>query len=109
MDQALRQQECTQIKTDLTDQSICRHNLLFRLCRQSVNLGAIAMPVSLDTAFLWLPVRWESSLQIMDTSLPDRVATVITPNLRVFVIPGLTRNPVLCQRFALLDAESSPA
>jgi hypothetical protein len=37
------------------------------------------------------------------------VVIVKTPHIRVFVIPGLTRNPVLFRSVTLLDAGSSPA
>jgi hypothetical protein len=39
----------------------------------------------------------------------DCVAIDETMHFRVFVIPGLTRNPVSFQRLTFLDAGSSPA
>jgi len=46
---------------------------------------------------------------VLDSRLPDCAAIVKTPHIRVFVIPGLTRNPVLFRYFTLLDAGSSQA
>jgi hypothetical protein len=39
----------------------------------------------------------------------DCVAIGNTNSITVFVIPGLTRNPLLYQSVTLLDAGSSPA
>jgi hypothetical protein len=43
------------------------------------------------------------------SSAADCVAIVKTKRIAVFVIPGLTRNPVLFERLGLLDTGSSPA
>jgi hypothetical protein len=48
-------------------------------------------------------------LCFLDARLPDGVIIVKTPRNRVFVIPGLARNPVLFQSTPFLDAGSSPA
>jgi hypothetical protein len=48
-------------------------------------------------------------LAFLDSRLPEGVAIVKTPRIRVFVIPGLTRNPVLFEGIMFLDAGSSPA
>ena len=48
-------------------------------------------------------------LKSLDSGLPDCVAISQTANIRLFVIPGLTRNPLFFQRPTLLDAGSSPA
>ena len=46
---------------------------------------------------------------VSDLALRDCVAISKTSLIGVFVIPGLTRNPVHFRRVALLDAGSSPA
>jgi hypothetical protein len=53
--------------------------------------------------------RVHKHLKRLDSGFPDCVAIVITLHIHHFVIPDLTRNPVLFQRFTLLDAGSSPA
>ncbi len=51
----------------------------------------------------------QNILKSLDSGFPDCVAIGRTTHIGVFVIPGLTRNPVLFQSLTLLDAGSSPA
>jgi hypothetical protein len=46
------------------------------------------------------------SLNFMDSRLRDCVVIGKTTHIGVFVIPGLTRNPLFFQSFTLLDAGS---
>jgi hypothetical protein len=49
------------------------------------------------------------SLRKLDARLPDCVAIGKATREGLFVIPGLTRNPVLFREITSLDAGSSPA
>ncbi len=51
----------------------------------------------------------QNILKSLDSGFLDCVAICRTTHIGVFVIPGLTRNPVLFQSLTLLDAGSSPA
>jgi hypothetical protein len=48
-------------------------------------------------------------LKSLNSGFPDRVAIDKDSYIAVFVIPGLTRNPVLLQSITALDAGSGPA
>ncbi len=51
----------------------------------------------------------QNLVKALDSGLRDCVLIGKTTPKAVFVIPGLTRNPVLFQNITLLDAGSSPA
>ena len=48
-------------------------------------------------------------LNLLDSGFPDCVTIGNSAHIGLFVIPGLTRNPLLFQRSMLLDAGSGPA
>jgi hypothetical protein len=51
----------------------------------------------------------QNILKSLDSGIPDCVAIGRMTPYSLFVIPGLTRNPLLFQSITIMDAGSNPA